>query len=32
LCLWVSLCHHLKMMMKKNHEQMSKTRQDLFEW
>jgi hypothetical protein len=30
LCLRVSLCHRLKMMMKKNHEQMSKNPQDLF--
>jgi hypothetical protein len=30
LCLRVSLCHCLKMMMKKNHEQMSKNPQDLF--
>jgi hypothetical protein len=25
LCLQVNLCHRLKMMMKKNHEQLSKT-------
>jgi hypothetical protein len=32
LCLQINLCHHLKMMMKKNHEQLSENPQDLYWW